>query len=46
MAICDGRSYDHENKRWNVTECKDSVHGTIIYARDLERFFNGQGAWD
>lgn len=39
IAICDGREYDHETKRYNATDC--GPHGAVVYGWDLDRFLMG-----
>lgn len=40
MALCDGRSYNHEKREYEETGC--GPHGTICYAWDVERFLAGR----
>jgi hypothetical protein len=39
VALCDGREYDHEQKKY-VSSC-DVAHGTIYYADDVRRYALG-----
>lgn len=41
MSICDGRSYNHELREYELTECADSPHGVVAYSWDVERFLAG-----
>lgn len=40
MAVCDGQKYNHEEKKYEPTNC--GPHGAVIYRWDLERFINRQ----
>ena len=46
MSICDGRSYNHEKREYEATECADSPHGVVVYRSDLERFQRGLPIYD
>lgn len=39
MAICDGREYDHEARKYGPTGC--GPHGPIVYGHDVRRFLAG-----
>ena len=41
MAICDGRAYDHDLRKYVSTDCCDRPHGMVVYPHDLYRFI-----WD
>lgn len=43
-AICDGTSYDYENRRSVPTNC--GPHGPVVYGHDLRRFLRGLPAFD
>lgn len=44
MAICDGRSYSHEEKAYHATDC--GPHGVVVYPWDLERYLAGRPVAD
>lgn len=39
QAICDGRRYDHDAKRYYPTDC--GPHGVVVYSHDLKRYLAG-----
>jgi hypothetical protein len=41
MSICDGREYNHGEKRYEPTECAGHPHGVVVYPWDVERFLRG-----
>jgi hypothetical protein len=41
MSICDGRSYNHEARQYESTECADSPHGIVCYPSDVQRYLRG-----
>jgi hypothetical protein len=41
MSICDGMTYNHEEKRHEPTGCVRQPHGVVVYPWDVERFLSG-----
>lgn len=39
IAMCDGKKYNHEEKRYEDTGC--GPHGLVVYSWDLQRFIFG-----
>lgn len=39
VALCDGRSYDHDKREYVPTGC--GPHGMVVYRWDAERFLRG-----
>lgn len=41
QTICDGRSYNHSDKRYEHTSCFKYPHGVVIYEWDFDRWYKG-----
>lgn len=39
MAICEGRSFHHDTRKYEANGC--GPHGLVVYRWDLERFMKG-----
>lgn len=44
IALCDGRSYNHNTKEYEDTGC--GPHGLVVYSWDLSRFLDGRAVVD
>lgn len=44
MAICDGLTYSHEDKRYYPSPCADNPHGPVVYTWDLRDFVSAPDA--
>lgn len=43
---CDGREYNHEERRYEETSCHKNPHGIVIYPWDLERYLSRRSVVD
>jgi len=41
QSICDGRSYNHHERKYYPTPCVDSPHGVVAYTWDVLEWYEG-----